>query len=471
MKEARRPNILFILSDQQRYDTVSCYGQEPGAGLHLTPNLDQLAEEGTRFDNAMTCQPVCGPARACIQSGMYPTEIGCHLNDLRLPQGRKYLADYFNEAGYETAYVGKWHLASHKSFADPPCKDSIDHKRSAVPEAFRGGYKDFWIASDVLEFTSHGYGGYMFDQNGKKREFANFRADATTDFALEYLEKPKDRPFFLFLSYIEPHHQNDHGRTEGPEGSRERFREFIPPGDLKGMGGSWQEEMPDYLGCCKSLDENVGRIVDLLKEKGIYDHTVIFYTADHGTHFRTRNEEYKRTCHDASIHVPFIAKGPGFDGGHTVSQLTSLIDIAPTLLCAAGIEKPEEMPGIPMQTLVGHPEKTNHEEVFIQISESGVSRALRTPEYTYCVEIPLDRDELEYDKKSMWKRWDEGNPLQEKGSDVYREAILYDLRKDPYQKHNCIFEEEYAAVKANLRKKLEDHIRREEHREVTILEA
>ena len=71
MKEARRPNILFILSDQQRYDTVSCYGQEPGAGLHLTPNLDQLAEEGTRFDNAMTCQPVCGPARACLQSGQY----------------------------------------------------------------------------------------------------------------------------------------------------------------------------------------------------------------------------------------------------------------------------------------------------------------------------------------------------------------------------------------------------------------
>lgn len=463
------PNVLFIFADQQRYDTVSCYGKEPAKKFNLTPNLDRLAKEGTRFDNAMTCQPVCGPARACIQSGQYPTEIGCHLNDLQLPEDGKYLADYFNEAGYETAYVGKWHLASNKSFANPPCADSIDYKRKAVPEKLRGGYRDFWVAADVLEFTSHGYGGYMFDKNRKKREFLNYRVDATTDFALEYLRKPKEKPFFMFISYIEPHHQNDKGHSEGPQGSKEMFKNFIPPEDLKGKDGSWKEELPEYLGCCKSLDDNVGRIVQTLKKQGIYENTVIFYTADHGSHFKTRNEEYKRTCHDASIHVPFIAAGPGFAGGHVVEQLTSLIDITPTLLVAGGIEKPKYMPGIPMQYLVGHPEEILHEEVFIQISESGVARALRTPEYTYCVEIPLADEKLQYYKKSMWRKWDENNPLQETGSPLYREALLYDLKRDPYQKKNCICNPEYKEVKEKLRKCLTEYIQREERREGCIL--
>ena len=105
MKTQSHPNVLFIFSDQQRYDTVSCYGEAPGRGLHLTPNIDAPAAGGTRFDSAMTCQPLCGPAWACIQSGMYPTEIGCHLNDLRLPESRKshpavYQYKYSNSAKY-----------------------------------------------------------------------------------------------------------------------------------------------------------------------------------------------------------------------------------------------------------------------------------------------------------------------------------------------------------------------------------
>ena len=102
-KEKKRPNVIFLLSDQQRYDTVSCYGEALGAGFKLTPNLDRLAAEGTRFTNAYTCQPVCGPARACIQTGLYPDAIGCHVNDRMLPQGTKTIANYFREAGYETA--------------------------------------------------------------------------------------------------------------------------------------------------------------------------------------------------------------------------------------------------------------------------------------------------------------------------------------------------------------------------------
>ena len=106
-----RPNIIFYFSDQQRWDTLGCYGQP----LDVTPNLDRLAKEGTLFERAFTCQPVCGPARACLQSGKYATQIGCHRNAQALPENITTLADYFRRAGYEPAYVGKWHLASNRS--------------------------------------------------------------------------------------------------------------------------------------------------------------------------------------------------------------------------------------------------------------------------------------------------------------------------------------------------------------------
>ena len=439
-----KPNVLFLFSDQQRWDTVSCYGQPLGSHFQLTPNLDALAAEGTRFDGAMTCQPVCGPARASIQTGKYPTAIGCEVNDRMLPLSEKGIASYFNEAGYETAYVGKWHLASDHSF--PPGPYSVDHKVTAIPPAYRGGYRDFWLAADVLEFTSHGYGGYMFDGDGNKREFTGYRADATTDFALEYLRKPKEKPFFLFVSYIEPHHQNDHRRFEGPDGSKERFADFPVPGDLEGTGGDWREQLPDYLGCCRSLDDNVGRIIAELKRQGIYDNTIIFYTSDHGSHFCTRNREYKRSCHDDSLHVPFIAKGGIFDGGHVIKELTSLIDIAPTLLAAGGIDTPEQMRGIPMQRLLEQPGMPTHEEIFVQISESCVGRALRTPRWTYCVEAPITRPE-ERDLPDY---------------PVYDEKYLYDLEADPDQRRNLAEDPAYAQVRSRLREKLLAYILQEE---------
>lgn len=416
-----RPNVIMFFSDQQRWDTVGCYGQK----LDVTPNLDKMAAEGVRFEYAFTCQPVCGPARACLQTGKYATQTGCYTNDIALPLNEKTIAQYFNEAGYETAYVGKWHLAS--------TKDQFNYKTKPVPPERRGGYKDYWMAADVLEFTSHGYDGYVYDKDMNKVEFTGYRADCITDFALNYIKKKdSEAPFFLFLSHIEPHHQNDRHRYEGPKGSDMKFKDYEVPGDLIGTTGDWRENYPDYLGCCNSLDYNLGRLLEALKQKGILENTVIFYTSDHGTHFRTRNDEYKRSCHEDSIHIPMIAYGPGFTGGKVVSELVSLIDIPATLLACAGIQKPVGMQGRPLQQLVAGNTADWPQEVFLQISETQVGRAIRTKKWKYSVRA-LSKD--------GWK---------DSCSDVYYEDFLYDLEKDYNEKCNLVSEPQYAAVRKEL---------------------
>jgi arylsulfatase A-like enzyme len=422
---SQKPNVIFFFVDQQRWDTVGCYGQK----LNITPNLDKLSEIGVRFENAFTCQPVCGPARACIQTGKYATEIGCYRNGIALPLDEKTLAHYFKEAGYDVAYVGKWHLAS--------TNNEIDYSTLPIPLERRGGYDGYYRTADVLEFTSHGYDGYVYDEDSNMVEFKGYRPDCITDFALDYIrDYEKDKPFFMFMSHIEPHHQNDRNRYEGPDGSKEKFKNYEVPGDLLGTGGDWRENYPDYLGCCNSLDYNVGRVLDVLKEKGISENTIIIYTSDHGSHFKTRNNEYKRSCHDGCIRIPMIAYGPGFKGGKVVENLVSLIDIPPTLLACGNIKKPAQMKGRPLQDLVSGTAENWPEEVFLQISESQVGRAIRTKKWKYSV--------CAFDKHG----WNDSC------SNTYTEECLYNLEKDPYEKNNLVSHADYEKVRKVLRERL-----------------
>lgn len=427
-----RPNIIFILSDQQRWDTLGCYGQP----LSTTPNLDRMAADGLRFENAFTCQPVCGPARSCLQTGKYATETGCHINNIMLPLKERTIAHRLADHGYSTAYIGKWHLAS-----EGPRGGANDFTDKPVPRERRGGY-EYWLAADVLEFTSHGYEGHMFDGEGNRRSFpeGRYRVDAQTDWAIEYLRQVDcTSPFFLFLSYLEPHHQNDRRHYEGPHGSKERFKDFVPPGDLRQLAGDWREEYPDYLGCVSSLDENVGRILRELDDMGIADDTIVIYTSDHGSHFRTRNPEYKRSCHDACIRVPLLIRGPGFKGGAVIQQLVSLIDLPSTLMTAAGIAPPTSMRGNALQKLVSGDSEGWPEEVFVQISESHCGRAIRTAEWKYSARAPgVDGDAP--------------------ASGVYEDDCLYDLREDPHELENLVGHPRYASVLNLLRDALRRRI-------------
>lgn len=437
-----KPNIIFYFADQQRHDTMGCYGQK----LDVTPNLDKLALEGTRFENAFTCQPVCGPARASLQSGLYPTEVNCYKNGISLPRNIKTVADYFDEADYETAYVGKWHLASDYL--------GEDHTITAIPQERRGGYKDFWMAADVLEFTSHGYDGFVFDKDNKKHEFIGYRADAINNYAINYVQnKTSDKPFFMFISQIEPHHQNDRNRYEGPDGSKEKFKNYEVPMDLVGTEGDWRENFPDYLGQCHSLDENVGRLVATLKDKGEWDNTILFYTSDHGSHFRTRNSEYKRACHDGCTHIPMIAVGGAFDGGKTVKNLASLMDIPRTLLECAGIEVPENFQGQSLLNLVNEPENDTRKVVFIQLSESQTGRAIRTERYTYSVIA------------------DKNDVIDGSYAEVYHEDFLYDNQTDPQQHNNLIGKAEFRALADELKAMLLQEIENANEAKASIINA
>lgn len=434
-----KPNIIFYFSDQQRWDTCGCYGQK----LDVTPNLDKLASQGVKFQNAFTCQPVCGPVRSCLQSGKYATQTGCYRNDIELPTDINTLAKCFDREGYDTAYIGKWHLASN---ADK----EIYNEKVAIPEKLRGGYK-YWMASDVLEFTSHGYDGFVFDGDGNRHDFVGYRADAINNYAIQYLHnRDKKNPFFMFISQIEPHHQNDHKRFEGPDGSKEKFKNYEAPGDLKGTQGNWRENYPDYLGQCHSLDYNVGRLVDTLKDQGIWDNTILFYASDHGSHFCTRNKEYKRSCHEASIHVPLIAIGGAFKGGKTVNELVSLMDVPATLLDCAGIKKPDDWQGNSFVKLVNGKATNWQDDVFLQISESQVGRAVRTKDWKYSVRADADG----------WK---------DSCCDTYYEEFLYNLNEDPYEKNNLVDNPDYSSVRKEMSLRLIKRMKMAGEKEPVIL--
>ncbi len=425
-----RPNILFVFSDQQRWDTVGCYGQP----LNITPNIDKMAEEGVRFEHAFTCQPVCGPARSTLQTGKYPAEMGVFTNHRMLPIDEETIAKRMSASGYEVGYIGKWHLASFGPMDGPD-----NYRTRPVPPERRGGYVDYWLASDTLEFTSHSYDGYMFDGDGNKVGFPpnRYRADVLTDWTIDYLRSRTDeKPFFLFLSFIEPHHQNDHNCYEGPHGSKEKFKDFVTPGDLVDTGGDWRENMADYLGCCNALDANLGRLRAELDRLGLADDTLVIYTSDHGSHFKTRNSEYKRACHEGCIRVPMVMYGPGLNGGRVIDDLVSLVDLPPTLMEAAGLAVPESMRGRPLQPLMQGTPKDWPQEVFMQISESQVGRAIRTKRWKYSVRAPHRDGRNDAD------------------SDRYVEDFLYDLERDPHEKNNLVKHPFYADLRAELAKTL-----------------
>jgi len=412
-----RPNVIVFFTDQQRWDTSGLHGNP----LQLTPNFDRFAIRGTHLTSMFTCQPVCGPARSIMQTGIYPTTTGCYRNDIPLPAQAHTLAHHFRAAGYDTGYIGKWHLGT----ADP------------VVEQERGEY-DYWMAANILEFTSRPYDTVVYDNENRARKLPGYRVDAIVDDAIRYIDRHQEHPFFLFISQLEPHQQNQQDYFPAPDGYEERYRGAWVPPDLAALGGSTQQHLAGYYGQVKRVDEAFGRLLETLKSLEMQENTIVLFTSDHGCHFKTRNSEYKRSCHESSIRVLGALQGPGLRGGRQIEELISLVDIPPTLLDAAGIPVPEEMQGRSLIPLVKgrEEEKIWPDEVFIQISESQVGRAIRTKNWKYGVVAP-DKD-----------GWDDAH------SDHYVESHLYDLEADPYELRNLAGNKAYQEAALPLREAL-----------------
>jgi len=413
----QKPNVIFFFTDQQRWAMTGMHG----CPLDLMPNFDRAARLGTFLYNSYTCQPVCGPARSSLQTGLFATNTKCHRNGIELDPEYKTLAQYFKEDGYDTAYIGKWHL--------------VPHDMQAVTEEYQGGY-DHWLGANTLEFTSDAYDTVMYDRNCDAVRLPGYRVDALTDEAIRYIDGHQDEPFFMFLSFLEPHFQNHRDDYPAPDGYEERYLGKWMPPDLQTLTGTAPRHTPGYYGMIKRLDEAFGRLLDVLKSLKMLENTIVVFTSDHGNHFKTRNGEYKRSCHDSSLRLPTLLLGPGFDQGGELRQMTSLIDLPPTVLEAAGIPVPEIMEGDSIMPLVRREELKWKESIFAQISESQVGRCVRTKRWKYSV---VARDK---------------NPSEDPFSDRYEEEFLYDLKADPYELNNLLGFDSHQQVSKVLRSRL-----------------
>jgi arylsulfatase A-like enzyme len=432
-----RPNVVVFFTDQQRHDTSGLHG----CPLDLTPNFDAWAKRGTHLANSITPQPVCGPARACLQTGRFASAIdsvnegdGCQLNgNVPLPE-TDMMARHFATAGYATGYFGKWHLSPHGD--------------GAVPEPFRGGYQT-WLAANCVEITSDAYDTVLYDENDDAVRLPGYRVDAVTDAGIRFIDQQAraDQPFLCMISHLEPHMQNHRDDHPGPVMHNERYQGRWTPPDLAALrgigepvehliGGNAQQSLAGYYAMCKRLDDAFGRLMDALISLGQLENTIVVFASDHACHFRTRNKEYKRSLHDASVRTPGLIHGGPFTGGGRFDKPFQLTDIAPTLLDAAGVEPLAEAQGRSLVPVVNRqPDADWPDDAFIQISESTFDRALRTRRWKYGITAvdatPRDRH-----------------------ATAFHESFLYDLASDPYELMNLVNSDPHAEVREQLRDRL-----------------
>ena len=422
-----KPNIVIYHSDQFRWDFVGANGLNSSTN---TPNLDALAGGGTNFTHAVTNQPVCAPSRSVLVTGRYATQTGVWRNGLGLREDLPTLATELRKAGYTANYVGKWHMA--------PGSEAEGGGRGPVKEEHRGGFLDLWEASNALEFSTHPYEGTIWDRDNNPITFKDeYRVEFLTDRAEKFLRQKQEKPFLLMISQLEPHQQNDLGRMVGPKGSADRFIDAYVPTDLRAFPGDWHKQLPDYYGACEAIDASVGRLRKVLEEQGLAENTIFVFMSDHGCHFMTRNQEYKRSTHNSSLRVPLLIEGPGFENARQIQEVVGIVDIAPTLLDAASVAIPNSVQGksfFPLLRDAGARSAWPNKQL-IQISESMTGRAIRTKDWTYCVADPT-------------------GVTNEATSTNYHEYQLYDQRNDPHELVNLAGRKEYREKSDELRDEL-----------------
>jgi len=363
--DKKRPNILFIMSDDHSTNALGAYASLLSEVVR-TPHLDRLAADGVRLDNCFCTNSICVPSRASILTGQYSHMNGVYSLHHSLDRDRQNVAKLLSAAGYETAVIGKWHLKS-----DPA---GFDH----------------W---NILPGQGRYHDPEMKEKGKSERQIhEGFSTDVITDLSIEWLEERDlleergDRPFCLMTHYKNCHapwhyaerhaslfeetkipepaslwedkrHRSDGSREYGftMETMAERMEKAnYPTGplDTDGLDGSerkraaYQKFLKDYLRCVTAIDENVGRLLDFLDERGLAESTVVIYTSDQGYFLGEHDYIDKRWMFEESLRMPFIARYPGeIPARSTNDDIITNVDFAETLLDYAGLERPPSMQG------------------------------------------------------------------------------------------------------------------------------
>ena len=414
-----RPNLLFVFADQWRAQATGYAGNRDVQ----TPRLDRLACESVVYTTAVSNCPVCSPFRASLITGRYPLTHGVFLNDLQLNTEAMSFAQAYKEAGYETGYIGKWHLDGNG-------------RSSYIPLERRQGF-DYW---KVLECThNYNHSVYYAGNDPTKRVWPGYDAIAQTDDAINYLNrKAEDRqPFALFLSWGSPHAPYRTGPKELVETYDQTplsLRDNIPAEDMEMA----QKTTAGYYAHITALDGCMGELLDTLKSTGLEENTVVVFTSDHGDMLHSRGALKKQRPWDESIRIPFILRCPTSWGTKpkTIEAPISVPDIMPTVLGLSCLDIPTSCEGqdLSKEILSDNPACEDRAALIMCPSPFGQwaqrhggkeYRGVRTKRYTYTRDL-----------NGPW--------------------LLYDNQKDPYQQTNLIGNPNYSRLQEELDQQLQE---------------
>lgn len=421
------PNLLFVFSDQHTYDMLGCYGNKQV----ISPRLDQFAEEGILFNHCFSNSPTCTPYRGMLMTGKHPLHQGCFTNDRPLIPGHgKKFAEVLRDAGYSTAYVGKWHLLGG------------DRKRPIPEGPMRYGFEDLFYSNNCHVDFRPGKCFY-WNEEGEKIFFDEWEVYGQTSQALEYLDgrKDQDQPFALFVSWHPPH---DLGKFKGEDGKKhykydslDELMMLYDRDSIRVRPG--MENTPDLrrmyhgqMAMVSGVDIAFGRLMEKLEEIGEKENTLVVFTSDHGDMLEFSGARYtKQYPHDYSLRVPMIMRWPGtLQKGEDTDLLFSALDIMPTILGLMDQEVPTDVHGKDLSDaiLAGDEDAVDYVPIWSFYQES--FKGIITRDWTYSD-----------------TRTEEKSP---------HHCVLFDRQADPGQLENLFHSPRHQAVRDSLWMKCEE---------------
>ncbi len=461
----KKPNLLFVWTDQQRFDTMAVYGNT----VVKAPNLNKLAETSIVFEKAYVSQPVCTPSRSTVMTGLWPHQNGCTANNIPLRQETSCLPQLIDDPDYTTAYMGKWHLGD-EIFAQHGFEEWV-----AIEDGYTKHYRPERDKDERSEYhhflIEHGYQPDR-DNDTFSRGFAAHRPlehckpAFLEKSASDFLRQNKDRPFMLYVNFLEPHTPfygplndlHDPERVGLPENAFDPLEENEPlrykvsrEAMQKNYGSKpeqWKKLNAIYHGLVAQVDKAVGGILATLDEMGLRDNTIIVFTSDHGEMMSSHGMFAKQYMYEESARVPWLMSVPGMTEKQEIyHEPVSHIDLVPTLLELMG--KPEKAGALPGKSLVSRiaGKESRQQDVFVEWNPNRVHYVERTELAT--------PEEIERIKKEHVRTvvTPDGWKLCLSDTDKHQ---LFNLEQDPLETTNLYGQPEVQEVVDRLTKKILD---------------